>query len=247
MPATTRGAGPPALSAAFVMRGRTCSEMARSSAIHSRVPFVRSPAIWSITGPSAASSTEVGATSVMSSGFAGDLFDLASGNEARRVVRVAGVEAAAPTHERGGAPADTPAVGSTDVLIVVPGEAHLVGFLVDEHEVLDAGRGVTVEVDDRHIADVLPGRCALQQRGEVVECVRRPEGVVDPVSREHLQPAVLLLRGRERQIARRDLLDIEQIGYLVLIHSLSSIVTLGDPAGVHADHLSGDVASFVRA
>ena len=68
-PATTRGEGRPAFSAAFVIRGTTCSAIARSSAIQSTVPSVRSPAIRSITGPSAASSTGVGATSVMSSGL----------------------------------------------------------------------------------------------------------------------------------------------------------------------------------
>ena len=67
-PATTR-AGRPAPSAAFVIRGTTCSAMARSSAIHSTVPSARSPAIRSITGPSAARSTGTGARSVMSSGL----------------------------------------------------------------------------------------------------------------------------------------------------------------------------------
>ena len=68
------------------------------------------------------------------------------------------------------------------------------GFLVDEQEVLDAGGGVTVELDDGHVADVLTGRRALQERREGVERVRRAERVVDAVGREHLEPAVLSLR-----------------------------------------------------
>ena len=112
--------------------------------------------------------------------------------------------------------------GVRTVLVVVPGQAHLVGDLVDEHVVLDAGRGVTVELDDRYVADVLPGRRALQQRREVVERVRRPERVVLAVGSEDLQPAVLLLPGRERHVAGHELLDLEQIGHLLLIHSLSS-------------------------
>ena len=46
-----------------------CDPMARSSAIHKIVPSVRSPQRRSISGPSAASSTGVGATSVMSRGL----------------------------------------------------------------------------------------------------------------------------------------------------------------------------------
>ena len=69
MPATMRGAGRPAASAALVRCGTTCDPMARSSAIQRIVPSVRSPASRSICGPSAASSTGVGARSVMSSGL----------------------------------------------------------------------------------------------------------------------------------------------------------------------------------
>ena len=51
------------------MLGTTCDPMVRSSASHSVVPAARSPASFSITGPSAAIITGVGAMSVMSSGL----------------------------------------------------------------------------------------------------------------------------------------------------------------------------------
>ena len=51
----TRGAGRPADSAAAVIRGTTCSDIARSSHIHAIVPSVRSPASRSMSGASAAS------------------------------------------------------------------------------------------------------------------------------------------------------------------------------------------------
>ena len=65
--AMTRGAGLPA--AALVMRGTTCSPMARSSAIHRIVPDACSPARRSMTGPSAASTTGLGTQSVTSIGL----------------------------------------------------------------------------------------------------------------------------------------------------------------------------------
>ena len=68
-PATTRGRGRPASSAAFVMRGTMWSPIARSSAIQRIVPDACSPATRSITGASAARRIGVGAMSVMSSGL----------------------------------------------------------------------------------------------------------------------------------------------------------------------------------
>ena len=51
------------------MLGTTCEAMVRSSASHSVVPAARSPASFSMTGPSAAIMTGVGVMSVMSSGL----------------------------------------------------------------------------------------------------------------------------------------------------------------------------------
>ena len=55
-----RGAGGRRLSAALLIFGAMWSPIARSSAIHSTVPSACSPAICSITGPSAATSTGIG-------------------------------------------------------------------------------------------------------------------------------------------------------------------------------------------
>ena len=67
-PATIRGAGRPAASAAALIRGATWEPIARSSASQRMVPSVRSPARRSIAGPSAAMSTGC-AMFVMSSGL----------------------------------------------------------------------------------------------------------------------------------------------------------------------------------
>ena len=69
IPAMIRGAGRPAFSAALVIRGAMCSPIARSSAIHSTVPSVSSPAICSITGPSAATRTGIGVSALSTVGL----------------------------------------------------------------------------------------------------------------------------------------------------------------------------------
>ncbi len=55
-----------------------------------------------------------------------------------------GVGAAVLAQEGGGAPPDAPAVGCAHVLVAVPGEAHGVGLLVDENEVLHSGGAIAV-------------------------------------------------------------------------------------------------------
>ncbi len=69
MPATIRGAGLPASAAALLIFGAMCSPMAFSSAIHSEVPSACSPAICSITGPSAATSTGIGVSAASAVGL----------------------------------------------------------------------------------------------------------------------------------------------------------------------------------
>ena len=51
-------------------------------------------------------------------------------------------------------------------------------LLVDEHEVLHAGGGVAVELDDRHVPDELATRRGGEQGREALERVRRAERVV---------------------------------------------------------------------
>lgn len=67
-PGDDSGAGRPAPPAAAVIRGTTCSPIARSSAIHSMVPSARSPASCSIVGPSADNRIETPNESVTSTG-----------------------------------------------------------------------------------------------------------------------------------------------------------------------------------
>src|SRR5438034_9821611 len=78
-----------------------------------------------------------------------------------RVVRVAVVVPSTATHEGGRTRLDAPSVGGAHVLVVVPGEAHLVRRLIDEHVMLHTACGVTVEVHDGWVADVLTRRRAL--------------------------------------------------------------------------------------
>src|SRR5947207_10851895 len=106
----------------------------------------------------------------------GRLLLLLAGDVPRRVVRVAVVVPATATHEGGGTRLDAPPVGGAYVLVVVPGEPHLVRRLIDEHVVLHTGCGVTVEVHDRRVADVLTRWRALEEHREVLELIRRPEG-----------------------------------------------------------------------
>ena len=123
----------------------------------------------------------------------------------------AGVETAVLAHEGRGPAADTPPVGRAHVLVVVPTDAHRVRLLIDEHEVLHTGRGVTVELHDGHVPDELTARRRFEQRGKPFERVRRAERVVFTVGREHLEPAILQELARVGHVPRAQRMQLDEV------------------------------------
>ena len=99
------------------------------------------------------------------------------------------------------------------------------GFLVDEHVVLHAGGGVAVELDDGTLPMYWPGGALFSSAGKCVErrtacrtrCTRRRR--VNTSSQRSFS-----FRADERHVARRELLDLEQVGHLLLVHSRSSSI-----------------------
>ena len=181
MPATMRGAGRPAASAALVRWGTTWEPMARSSAIQRIVPSVRSPASCSIFGPRAAISTGVGATSVMSSG-------LCTRNSSFSTSTGPGRPAPGRARRGGRAGWRAGVVGQAEHLVDDPvvrhaeaeGEAALADRL-HRQRLLGEGDGVAGLHGDDRGADLDAARLGPDERrgGEGVEVVgdlRHPDG-----------------------------------------------------------------------
>ena len=91
-------------------------------------------------------------------------------------------------------------------------------LLVEEDEVLLAGRVIAVEIDDRHVADELTTGCGLEQRREPLERVDGPERAVLGVGREHLEPAVLHELTAEQHVARAHGVELDEVGDPFLGH-----------------------------
>ena len=101
----------------------------------------------------------------------------------------AGVEAAVLAHERGRC-RDPPSLVRSDVLVVVPTQAHRVGLLIDEHEVLLA----VAASPSSSTTGMFPMNCrgcGGEQSREPLERVRGSERGVLGVGCEHIEPPAL--------------------------------------------------------